>query len=280
MSANKKNWSLIITGAIAIMLSSAAMADVFAIRTFVTLASGNVVTDLFNDGMPPPSGPLGVPNYYSVSAPAAIGPEQNEPNPSDIGGLTIRPGLGNLNFSATGDTLYRSVGVSPRLSFLQGTMFGVAGIYDSVTPAHNKDFYGIRLQNFGPGGGSDVVTFGVSGTPTGMMIALYQQDFVAHTNTLLASYIPTLADLSEPQILLDLFHDENAGNSVTASFCFFDLDLGNCSITTLGVGTVFAHTNWTVPAFNAAEVVPEPGTIALLCVALAGVGLFRRRELH
>jgi hypothetical protein len=48
--------------------------------------------------------------------------------------------------------------------------------------------------------------------------------------------------------------------------------------TTLGEGDVFAFDNMTIGSLEQVHI-PEPGTLALLGIALAGMGLSRRRKI-
>lgn len=241
--------------------------------------------DTFSDGLPPPSGPGGVADYYAVFG--SLGPEQS----GAPGGLFFDPAVGGIpSSSATGlpvlfDQAVRRTPFDPASSVTlsEDKVFRTNAVFANIAPNIDGELYGIRLQNFtGVGvGGSEVLTIAmqnIGGVPT---VRFFKSDFIAHSNTPIGAYTPTAADLAKPYFKVGLVHETQGSNLIQANFCFDDV-LGACSgsLSTLGSGTLFGDPDpanrWTQAAFLGVTPVDEPPPIAFVAMGLAALAAMRK----
>lgn len=242
--------------------------------------------DTFSDGSPPPSGPGGVADYYAVFG--SFGPEQT----GAPGGLFFDPLVGGTpSTSATGlpvllDLAVRRTPFDPSspITLSKDKAFGTNAVFANILPGVDGELYGIRLQNFtAPAtGGSEVLTLLMQNVGGVATVRLVKSDFVAHSNTGLGAYVPTMADLALPYFKVGLVHAADS-NTIQANFCF-DNVLGPCSSSSsfrvLGFGSLFEDPDpakrWTQAAFLGVTPVDEPPPIAFVALGLAALAAVRK----
>ena len=161
------------------------------------------------------------------------------------------------------------------------TLSGGGGVISTVAPGSTNGFgrYAISGSNFwevnAGGGGNFLVTFtnpvaafGFFGVDIG--------DFGGTLTLTLANGLSTVVNVP---------NSVGANGSIDGSVLYFGI-IGTTAAdqftsvafnTTIGQGDIFAFDNMTIGSLEQVRI-PEPGTLALLGIALAGIGLSRRRK--
>jgi len=153
----------------------------------------------------------------------------------------------------------------------------VIGIFDLFVPPLDSH-YEIRLRDVGGGNAApnDELRLRVRTTVSGISrVELSHRDPTANVNTLLGAIG---LDAGHDQIMLMLQNSVADKTTFTGSFAYIDAGVVGSTYTIAASKTLFNGEDWTRAGFRALETVPEPSTLAVLGIGLAGLAVARRRR--
>jgi hypothetical protein len=156
----------------------------------------------------------------------------------------------------------------------------VTAIFDLIDPTEAGQQYGVRFTDRAPSlmrPGSDLVEVSVFRTFMDQLVVRFlEANFVVGTIDVLGT-VP-LDPLLGDQIALTLTSPAN-NNAASASFAYINGGVVGASQSVPGSANIFEGEDWTRVQFLARQrIIPEPTTLLLIGIGLAGLGFARRRK--
>lgn len=259
------------------------------IDTFTVTKNGtDILVDNFADSNPPPSGPASPTTYGTNGTFAETGVD-----PGAVATMTTATGapnvFGGTNFIRHNANFRTNTDPLPNENGLKSNdTLKVTGLFNVNIPANNRESYGVYFIDAagGTAGNDQLEVRLVRGQDGVLRINFQRVDHLTQTSASIAgiqltsmAWATRLADVTNDQLLLQLDKLSAGSNLITASFTYFDVDnLTSFSMTFGPTDSIFNGEDWTRAGFFARVAVPEPGTLAILGLGLAGLGFLRRRR--
>lgn len=246
------------------------------------LESGVFYRDSFSDGAEPPSGGSffnGAAGTYGLNGSYPTGAESN-------GKLTLDSSRGGPFVNAAGigrlqqlTTLLTDIDPLTQAGLKQDFhTFSVSGLFDLVLPPTIGDGYGIYINDGQPSGRTESIDLMVRREENNNLVIRFQeQDFLGGViNTLERDLLVVPTGATQIELMLE--RDDLSTNLLTASYRFW-VGGSATAFTDMSASASFFTTNgWARGGFFAVEAVPEPGTMALLVLGMAGLAATRKQR--
>ena len=175
--------------------------------------------------------------------------------------------------------------VSNPSALLATEQINVTGLFDLIEPQLNRELYSIRLTDWINDVTPEGVELAVLRTGSGDWVVQLRQAIINdHWQPLETWNLSSILNIDGyEQIALSLFNDVvgGSGDQFSAQFMLIDLDglLGTQTITSSARGVMYQFEDWLRPEFTVRQTIPEPATLALLAIGLAGMGRLKRKYL-
>ncbi len=266
------------------------MDEFWIIKGSAAAAPTEIFRDSFGDGAVPPSGPDGAATYFGVGFAGMTG--------ESGGKLTMTPSLGaptglvgtSAELSTTANRMLSTNPANP--NFLgAASAFSIHGLFDmSNLPMVTGQSFGIRATDralgIGNEGDDTYVLFVGMNLASNIVVALRHVDTGTDVSTLLDSF--SIQSLLSTAGQIELILSKQAGASnLLASYILYDNSVSPVILGSGPIGSgstlgIYSGEDYIRGGFQSTDIVavPEPATLALLGLGLAGMTFARKRKTH
>lgn len=241
------------------------------------------MTEPSNDGGNPPLGIYSVIGGGAQSEGTVAGNRTFDTSGAPITASSVTPGTFVQNTFIELRTNQGDVTVANGLK--KDDTFVVEAIVSlgDLSDLGNIDSYGIRLRDRDriTGTGNDQLDLRVRRNGGGnTVVSLRHRDNITNVSTILEEIALSVLDLmNHDQIMLTLFKTSDSTDTISASFNLLNGGAPSGVQNFAATFNIFNGEDWTRANFLAIDVnVPEPATLTIFGLGLAGLGLMRRRR--